>query len=170
MRKRASSLPDKPGGTGGTGRKRGSAEAGVDDRLRGAEATPPSECSDSSCSCSIQESEPCRVVSRGLVSNGVTVADGPPSTKEVERIDTVDVRLLSLRRRCTKIMAPITRRIAATPAATAPAIAPVCDDTAGCVLAAAVVPFNFIVKTGALKRKECQTRDNGEIALHRLHG
>jgi hypothetical protein len=67
-------------------------------------------------------------------------------------------------------MAPITRRIAATPAATAPAIAPVCDDAAGCVLAAAVVPFTFIVKTGALKREECQTRDNGEIALHRLHG
>jgi len=136
VRKRASSLLDKPGGTDATGRERGSAGAGVDDRR--------------SCCCSVQGSEPCWVVSRVLRLNGVTVTDGPPSTKEVEIFDPADLRLLSPRRRRTKTMAPITRTVAATPPATAPAIAPVCDGAASCSLAP-VVPLAFIVRTGALK-------------------
>ena len=169
MRKRASSLLDKPGGMGATGRERGSVGAGVDDRLRGAEATPPSECSGSSCCDSVQESEPCWVVSRVLRLNGVTVTDGPPSTKEVEKIDTPDLRLVSLRLRRTNRMAPITRRLAATPPATAPAIAPVCDGAAGCFLAP-VVPLAFIVKTGALKEGELSDMKQSRDCFARTSG
>jgi hypothetical protein len=76
--------------------------------------------------------------------------------KEVEIFDSPDLSLLSARRRRTRTVAPITRRTAATPPKTAPAIAPVCDDAADCSLALpapVVVTLAFIVKTGALKER-----------------
>jgi hypothetical protein len=59
---------------------------------------------------------------------GVTVADGPPSTKELENTDKTDLRLRSLCRRRMKVTAPITASKAAIPPMAAPAIAPVWDD------------------------------------------
>ena len=146
MRKRASSLLDKPGGTGATGRERGSAGADIGDGLRGSEAALPSGCSGSSRCCSTQEYGPCWVVSRGLGLNGVMVDCELRSTKGIKVFDLADLRLR------TKTAAPITRRTAATLPTAAPAIAPVCDDAVGCSpLAPVAVPVAFIVKIGALK-------------------
>ena len=122
MRIRASCLSDRPGGTGATGRERGSTGAGVEDRLCGSGAASVSVCSDSNCCRSVQVSDPCWV--RGMGLKGVIVADGPPSTKDVENEDWTDLRLPSLRRRRKKTTTPITMSTAATPPMAPPTIAP----------------------------------------------
>ena len=88
------------------------------------------------------------------------VAGEPFIMKAVEIFDPPYLRLLSARRRRTKTVAPITRRTAATQPTTAPAIAPVCGDVAGCSLALpalVVVTLAFIEKIGALKERGLST-------------
>jgi hypothetical protein len=92
------------------------------------------------------------------------VAGVPPSKREVEKFDPADLRLR------TKTVAPIPRRTAAIPPTMAPAIAPECDDAAGCSLPVPVVVTSaLIAKVGALK-EDGQIWNNREIALHELQG
>ena len=160
MRKRASSLPDKPVGTGATGCEGRGTRAGVliKDRLSESRADPASGRTDSNSSLSVQECEPWEVESGHVVLKGVIVSGGPSSTKEPKIVDWTDLRLRSLRRRRMKAMAPIAKSTATTPPVTAPAIIPVCDGADGdddddVVV---VVALTVIARTGALKWEDCQ--------------
>jgi len=168
MRKRASSLLDKPFGTGGSGGGRGSTGAGVEDRLCGSGAVSAPECPDSDRCCSVGETEPCWV---GLVTiglKGVIVAGEPASMNELENEDRMELRLRSPRRRRTKTTAPITATTAAAPPMTPTAIAATCDGAAVDAVIVVVVALASIAKTGALQVEICQPRSNRGNAFHEL--
>jgi hypothetical protein len=168
VRIRASCLSDKPGGTGGTGRKRGSTGAGVEDRMCGSGEASVSVDSDNNCCRSLQESDLWWVGYRGIESKGV-ITDGPRSTRGVENEDWTDLRLrsLSLRRR-SKTRAPIAMSTAATPAIAPPMIAPVFGRLVGVKLSPIGLAF-IVVKTGALQwgslSSRKQSRDSFERTL-----
>jgi hypothetical protein len=145
VRIRASCLSDKPGGTGATGRERGSIGAGVEDRLCGSGAASGSVCSDSNCCRSVQESDPSWA--RGMGLKGVIVVDAPPSMKAAENEDRADLRLRSLRRRRKKTTVPIATSTAATPQMAPPTIAAF-DEPADAFFS---IGSAFIWRTGALQ-------------------
>lgn len=152
MRRRASSLQDKPVGTGATGCESGSTRAGVlvEDTLYESRADPASGGVDSNSCRSAREPEPWGVASRRIGSKGVIVAGRPTPTKEPKIDDWTDLHLRSLRRRRTKGMAAITTSTATTLPVTAPAIIPICDGVDGDD-DVVVVALASIGRTGALK-------------------
>lgn len=151
MRNRARSLADKPTGTGPIGRECESTAGGVEVRpLRAAiSASGPS---DTNGRCPALVREPCAAL----------------EGTETSSMESENINLRRLRRRCTKRAIAITETMAATPPTTPPTIAGVfdfvCDDDSSFV----TVPLGFMLRTGTLREGPSQSSKIGGIALDQL--
>jgi hypothetical protein len=140
---RAISLLVKPAGIGTTGRERGTAAGGAEDRRW--RATISADGSSVTKGCWPVEIPESSVSSREFGSKGVTFVSEPASSKSGLKGRIVDLGLARLRRSCTKAEIPITARMAPAPPMMPPTIAPMFRFLCGVGLLA------FIVSTGALR-------------------